>query len=222
MIQIKTIQIPLPYGMGTVNSYLLQDKTDYLLIDSGSSNARRFLMDELAAAGCDPGSLKLVILTHGDFDHSGNAAHLQRNYAVPVAMHAADAGMVMRGDMFVNRKQPIWLVRKVMPLATGFGRKERFKPDLLVEDGFGLSKYGIRAKILSVPGHSLGSIGILTTEGDLFCGDLFENQSKPVLNSIMDDKPAAEKSLSYLQSLHIRKVYPGHGDVFDMARLDQS
>ncbi len=130
-------------------------------------------MDELAAAGCEPGSLKLVILTHGDFDHSGNAAHLQREYGVPVAMHAADAGMVLRGDMFVNRKQPNWLVRKIIPLATGFGRKERFNPDLLVEDGFDLSKYGIQAKVLSIPGHSLGSIGILTREGDLFCGDLF-------------------------------------------------
>ena len=219
MIQIKTIQIPLPHGMGTVNSYLLIKESIFILIDTGSSNARRYLMDELAAAGCEPGGLKLVILTHGDFDHSGNTAHLQREYGVPVAMHQADAGMVVRGDMFVNRKQPNWLVRRVIPLATGFGRKERFTPDLLVEDGFDLSKFGIHAKVLSIPGHSLGSIGILTQAGDLFCGDLFENQSTPGLNAIMDDKPAAENSLTRLRSLDIRTVYPGHGDGFTMAQL---
>ncbi|RLI67201.1 hypothetical protein DRO91_10540, partial [Candidatus Heimdallarchaeota archaeon] len=28
---------------------------------------------ELEKAGCKPGDLKLVVLTHGDFDHTGNA-----------------------------------------------------------------------------------------------------------------------------------------------------
>jgi hydroxyacylglutathione hydrolase len=219
MIQIKLIQIPLPYGMGTVNSYLLKDKTGCLLIDTGSSNAHKYLVDALTAEGCEPGGLKLIILTHGDFDHSGNAAHLQREYAVPVAMHTADAGMVTRGNMFVNRKQPNWLVRKVMPLATGFGRKERFTPDVLVEDGFDLAKYGIRARVLSIPGHSLGSVGILTQEGDLFCGDLFANTGKPGLNSIMDDPTTAEASLARLRSKNIRMVYPGHGEAFEMAGL---
>jgi len=218
-LQIKTIQIPLPHGMGSVNCYLLGKETSFILVDSGSSNARRLLLDELLSAGCEPGSLKLVLLTHGDFDHSGNAAHLHREYAVPLAMHTADAGMVLRGDMFVNRKQPNWLVRKVIPLATGFGRKERFTPDLLVEDGFDLAQYGLRARVLSIPGHSLGSIGILTQAGDLFCGDLFENQSKPRLNTIMDDPSAAESSLSRLRKLRISKVYPGHGEVFEMAQL---
>jgi hydroxyacylglutathione hydrolase len=219
MIQIKHILIPLTLGIGTVNCYLLKEKSGFLLIDSGSSNARKYLLDELTSAGCTPGALKLILLTHGDFDHSGNAAHLQREYAVPVAMHAGDAGMVLRGDMFVNRKQPNWLARKIMPLAAGFGKKERFTPDILVQDGFNLSNFGIKAKVLSIPGHSTGSIGILTHEGDLFCGDLFENQDKPQLNTIMDDPTSAEASLTRLRSLNIRTVYPGHGDDFEMKSL---
>lgn len=218
-MKIIPIRLSLPHHMGSVNSYLLKEGVHFLLIDTGSSSARRELETALDSASCGPDALKLVILTHGDFDHSGNAAHLQRTFGVPVAMHTADTGMVQRGDMFVNRKRPGWLVRTLLPLATGFGRKERFNPDILVEDGFDLSKYGFKARALSIPGHSLGSIGILAGQGDLFCGDLFENTGVPKLNSIMDDKPAAESSLEKLRKKKIQMVYPGHGEPFSMERL---
>jgi hydroxyacylglutathione hydrolase len=217
--QIIPIQLSLPVGMGSVNCYLLKGHSGCLLIDTGASNARSNLEKALADTGCESDHIKLVILTHGDFDHSGNAAYLHRQYGTPVAMHKSDVGMVERGDMFVNRKQPNWLVRRLLPLATGFGRKERFTPDVLVKDGYDLSRYGVKVKVLSIPGHSLGSIGILTSEGNLFCGDLFENQTGPKLNSIMDDKVAAEASLDKLRAYKIVMVYPGHGEPFEMTGL---
>ena len=45
-------------------------------------------MNEVATtAGCKLGSLKLIVLTHGDFDHTGNAAYLRHKYAIKIAMH---------------------------------------------------------------------------------------------------------------------------------------
>jgi len=96
-----------------------------------------------------------------------------------------------------------------------FGKKERFKPDLYIDEGYDLSEYGLDAKVLHIPGHSKGSIGILTG-GDLFCGDLFENKDKPVLSSIMDDLSAANASVEKLKKLRIKTVYPGHGKPFSM------
>ena len=219
MPEIIPIQLTLPFGMGSVNCYLLTGRSGCVLIDTGASNSRVVLEKALAAAGCEPDHLKLVVLTHGDFDHSGNAAYLHRQYGAPLAMHISDAGMVACGDIFVNRKRPNWIVRRLIPLATGFGRKERFTPDIFLEDGNDLSRHGVKAKVLSIPGHSLGSIGILTSEGDLFCGDLFENQVGPKLNSIMDDKAAAEASLDRLRTFKIKTVYPRHGEPFEMTGL---
>ncbi|NUQ04870.1 MAG: MBL fold metallo-hydrolase [Anaerolineae bacterium] len=34
----------------------------------------------------------MILLTHGDFDHCGNAAHLRRKYQTRVAMHLDDRG----------------------------------------------------------------------------------------------------------------------------------
>ena len=220
-IQIIPIELPLPFHMGSVNCYLLRQGSSNLLIDTGSSSARKTLSVALEKAGCTPENLKLIVLTHGDFDHSGNAAWLHTSFKVQLAVHAGDAGMVERGDMFINRKQPSWFIRKLIPLLTGFGKWEHFVPDLLLEDGIDLSRHGFYAKVISIPGHSKGSIGILTTEGDLFCGDLFENLTKPKLNSIMDDIEDAQKSLETLRKLKIKTIFPGHGKPFHLNEILQ-
>lgn len=214
--EIKTINILLPYKLGSVNCYLIETDTGYILIDTGGSKKRTELEEELESAGCQPGNLKLIVLTHGDFDHTGNAAYLREKHGATIAMHYDDSGMVERGDMFWNRKKGNFLFRMMAPILFGFGKTQRFEPDLTVENGYDLSEYGFDAKVLYIPGHSKGSIGIMTAGGDLFCGDLFDNTDKPVLNSIMDDLAAANTSVEKLKSLEINTVYPGHGKPFPM------
>jgi hydroxyacylglutathione hydrolase len=104
----------------------------------------------------------------------------------------------------------------IVPILFGFTKSDRSKPDLSIEDGYDLSEYGFDAQVLSIPGHSKGSIGILTASGDLFCGDLFINMDKPALNDIIDDSAAANASVERLKSLKIHTVYPGHGKPFPM------
>ncbi len=215
--EIRTISLQMPFRMGSVNCYLIDTGSGHILIDTGGSNGRADLEKELESAGCTKADdLKLVILTHGDFDHSGNAAHLREKFGARIAMHHDDSGMVERGDMFWNRKQPNVLIRIMIPIFSGFGKSKRFKPDLIVGDGYDLSEHGFDAKVLSIPGHSKGSIGILTAGGDLFCGDLFENRDRPAPSSLMDDPVAACASVEKLGRKHIDTVYPGHGRPFPM------
>jgi hydroxyacylglutathione hydrolase len=214
--EIKTISVSLPYRLGSVNCYLIETATGYVLIDTGCSNKRTGIEKELESAGCQPGNLKLIVITHGDFDHTGNAAYLRKKFGTKTAMHYDDSGMVERGNMFWNRKKGNILIRTMAPILFKFGKSERFKPDVDVEDGDDLSEYGFDAEVLHIPGHSKGSIGILTGCGNLFCGDLFENTDKPNLNSIMDDLAAANASFEKLKKLNIKTVYPGHGKPFPM------
>ncbi len=105
--EIKTISLLLPYKLGGVNCYLIETDTGYILIDTGGSNKRTDLEKELESAGCQPGNLKLIVLTHGDFDHTGNAAYLRKKFDTKIAMHNGDSGMVEHGDMFCDKKNPI-------------------------------------------------------------------------------------------------------------------
>jgi glyoxylase-like metal-dependent hydrolase (beta-lactamase superfamily II) len=74
--------------------------------------------------------------------------------------------------------------------------------------------HGFDGRVVSLPGHSRGSIGLLTSESDLFCGDLFENTKMPLLNSLMDDADSGKASMERLNGMNIRTVYPGHGGSF--------
>jgi hydroxyacylglutathione hydrolase len=218
--EIKTISLSLPYQLGSVNCYLIGTDIGYILIDTGGSNKRTALEKELEIAGCNPGNLKLIVLTHGDFDHTGNAAYLREKYGAKIAMHYDDSGMVEHGNMFFNRKKGNILLRMITRILFRFDKSKRCRPDLLVEDGYNLSEYGFDAKVLYIPGHSKGSIGILTVSNDLFCGDLLENTDKPSPGSIIDDLTEANASIEKLKKLKINTVYPGHGKPFLMELLD--
>jgi hydroxyacylglutathione hydrolase len=217
--RIRTITLPLPYRLGSVNCYLIGAESGFVLVDTGPANGRAQLESELAEAGCRPANLALILLTHGDFDHTGNAAHLRQEYGARVAMNRDDLGMVERGDMFFNRSSGNAILRLVSSLLFRFGKGSRFTPDLFVEDGDDISEHGWEASVLCLPGHSRGSIGILTADGKLFCGDLLENTDGPALGSILDEPGMAGASLEKLKGLRIRTVYPGHGSPFPMADL---
>jgi hydroxyacylglutathione hydrolase len=220
--QITTFSLALPFRLGSVNCYLVDNQSGFLLIDTGGANRQAELERGLESAGCRPGALKLIVLTHGDFDHSGNAAYLRQKFGARIAMHACDAGMLERGDMSWNRKKGRFLLGKVVPILFKFGKSERCKPDIYLRNGDALTEFGFDARVIALPGHSSGSIGILAAAGGsspgsdqaLFCGDLLDNTRRPVLNSIMDDLEAANASLQILKSLAIHTIYPGHGQPF--------
>lgn len=194
----------------------METDSGYILIDTGSSNRRTDLEKELISAGCKPGNLKLIVLTHGDFDHTGNAAYLRSTFGTRIVMHYDDSGMVEYGNMFFNRNMPNMLIRMIIPGFFGFGKSKRFIPDLYVDEGYSFSGYGFDAEVVSIPGRSKGSIGILTAGGDLFCGDLLENTKKPALNTLIDQSATANASIEKLKTLEIDTVYPGHGKPFPM------
>jgi glyoxylase-like metal-dependent hydrolase (beta-lactamase superfamily II) len=219
MEEIRIIPLPLPFRLGSVNCYLVRTAAGFVLVDTGASGGRAALEAELARAGCRPGDLTLIALTHGDFDHTGNAAHLRAMFGAPLAMHRDDAGMAERGDMFWNRRAANALLRRLAPILFRFPPASRFTPDLTLGEGDSLSAYGWDARALSLPGHSRGSLGILTAGGALFCGDLLDNSRQPAVNAIMDDAAAGEASLARLRGLEIETVYPGHGRPFAGADL---
>jgi hydroxyacylglutathione hydrolase len=186
------------------------------LVDTGRASKHTKLEKELDNAGCKPGNLNLIILTHGDFDHTGNCAYLREKFGTRIAMHHENSRMVERGDIFWNRKKGNLLVRGIVNV---FFRIRKFKPDFTIDEGYDLSDYGLNARVLHLPGHSKGSIGILTSGGDLFCGDLFINTNEQELNSIIDDPVEADASAKKVKIYEINTVYPGHGKLFPMSSL---
>ncbi len=212
--------------LGFVNAYLIRTGQGFVLIDSGVPASRQKLEAALLDAGCGAGQLKLVIVTHGDIDHAGNCAHLQDKFGARIAMHDGDAERVIKGDFSAPRQGRGLVRRLLMPLVRRSRRYRRmladfecFTPDLLLQDGQALQEFGLDAQVLHIPGHTAGSLGILTGEGDLIAGDTLNNQGRPQGAVLVADAGQLAASLARLKGLGIRTVYPGHGRPFAMRDL---
>jgi glyoxylase-like metal-dependent hydrolase (beta-lactamase superfamily II) len=179
------------------------------------------LESELMSAGCLPDKLKLVILTHGDFDHTGNCAKLQEKYYCKIAMHKDDSLMVENG-LFLKRKTRTLAARAFSLIRLLFIRKftfNKFKPDIYLTEGQNLKEYGFNATVIHIPGHTKGSIGILTDEGNLFAGDTFTNNRKPDIANYIENPMELENSIARLKKMNIKTIYPGHGKHFEMEQI---
>jgi len=67
----------------------------------------------------------------------------------------------------------------LLPLAELCLRPEPVKPDLLLEDGDDLGDYGLQARVIHTPGHTLGSSCLIVEERIGFVGDLLSTTSLP-------------------------------------------
>lgn len=207
-------------ALGGFNSYLLREGEDFLLVDTGMPSGRKRLMDALAKAGCAPDKIKLVVLTHGDHDHAGNCAYLHSRFGIETAMHAADTEMVTTGDMTTGRKEKPDRMTPFFKLMSRFSPDmhfETFSPHILLGEGDCLEAFGFKARIVNIPGHSEGSIAVVTPAGDAVCGDLFCNFTRPALHMLIDDMEKAKQSVMKLKGLGVVTVYPGHGRPFKLA-----
>ena len=202
-----------------VNCYLLKTGDTYFMVDAGVSFYRGAMKKALKQAGCRPGDLKLVVITHGDYDHTGSCAWLQKKYGAKIAVHESEAGALERGDMLASRKTKQGLGFRMTLSMFKWLVFRRCKPDIFVGEGDDLSEYGLEGKVVHIPGHSTGSIGVLTSEGVFFCGDLLTNSGRPEKNTLVDDEAEMDASIEKMKTLGIRTVYPGHGKPFKMEEL---
>lgn len=222
-----------------VNCYLVKAGDGFVLCDTGGhmvmdkefTNRREQLERELEKVGCQPGKLKLIVLTHGDCDHVANAAYIREKYKVKIAMHSDDLRLVENPtiDVFMESfryksfifKIVFKLMKKTIKKVTlkTLEHFEKFTPDILLNEDFDLSEYGLNAKVLHVPGHTAGSVCVLTSEGNLIAGDTFSNMNKPDTAPNAYDFKTLTAGVSRLKDMDIRTIYPGHGIPFEAGLL---
>jgi len=221
-----------------VNCYLIKSEESFVLFDTGGqlaldkeyTNRQEELITQLEKAGCMPGNIKAIILTHGDIDHTANAAYLRDHYQTIIAMHEKDIDLVenitleMMMESFHRSliiKIVFFLMKKPIQRLSVKTLKSftKFTPDVILQEGDNLSEYGIAAKVIHLPGHTAGSIGVLTESGELIAGDIFANMKKPGFAPYANDFKQLKHSAKKLEALHVTTIYPGHGKPFQAADL---
>lgn len=202
MAEIKRIRC------GSVNIYLIEEHGRAILVDTGRNGS-----EEKILAQCRKTKVELILLTHGHVDHVQNTAYLKKALGVPVALHMQDLDLIQD-----NAAEPLhyqgflgMVVAEVSEKSYESDRIPEFFPEFFLKEGDRLKDYGINARIMELPGHTKGSIGIDIDGKSVIVGDALMNMFYPGLSMVYWDRGEMIKSAEKISALGARKVYFGHG-----------
>ena len=97
---MPTQVVPLPASGG--HAYLLRGEGGSVLVDTGTQK-----LAEHTLAACHHMGLKLILLTHGHFDHCQNAAYFAQELHCPVAISPLDAPL-LKGEKRTVSGEGLW------------------------------------------------------------------------------------------------------------------
>ncbi len=156
----------------TVNIYLWRGAAGSTLIDTGCPGDGRRLLDAMEATGLNPGDIRRIVLTHGDYDHAGGLGELYHVLRVPVYCHVAERKLLRRPKSRIFQHN--WMYYVVDPLLHGLMQTGNqpligVEPTHLVTEG---DVIGGELEVIHTPGHTPGHIALWHRENSvLFSGD---------------------------------------------------
>ncbi|MCA6091010.1 MBL fold metallo-hydrolase [Streptomyces sp. SCA3-4] len=223
MSRTKVVPIPV-MGRHNINAYLLLGRRP-VIVDAGTPGSGQKIHDQITAHGVDPTDVSLIVITHGHIDHFGSAAELHRLTGAPIAGHIADLGPYRSGRVR-EPYLPTGPMGRLMDRNQKLhARAEPFEPAVLIRGETRLEDFGLAARIMPTPGHTAGSISVLTDDGELVAGDLIANSfmglvpGKPANPPFHDDPRQNLTSLRNMLALNPTTLHVGHGTPLDPGRV---
>lgn len=193
---------------GNVNCHIIDNGTSGILVDTG----KKEFLDKVMEA-CRSYNVKLIILTHAHFDHAENAVRISDTLGIPIGMNENDRNLIQS-----NSNQSLSAATILGKIVLSASLREfsvrsipEFKPDVLLHNDDRLDDYGIDARILSLPGHTDGSIGIDVDGKHFIVGDALMNMFYPTVSMLYHNKDSMLKSARKISNLGNRIIYFGHG-----------
>lgn len=211
-------------NLGMVNAYLLINNENVILVDTGMKDPTIKISEVLATYNLTIDSINLILLTHGHLDHIGGLAPLKAVIDAPVMMSRIEYEMSLdHSDDSLPTGRIGRLIRKLGANAQRKAPKVYLEmPDILLEDGYDLSEFGYMAEAVLTPGHTRGSLSILTSKGEAIIGDTlmammpWNGPGKPLLAYDMNQVKA---SIEMLIQAGAKIFYVAHGDNYPLARI---
>ena len=159
-----------------------------------------WIAEELAARDW---TLKLIVSTHGHWDHIGDNAAVVEHTGADIAVHPLDRERL-------TDPQPLWAPFEIVPSI----------PAVDLAEGGEIHFGEIRLSVLHTPGHTEGSVCLLARDdGLLFSGDTLFAGGWGRVDLPGGDAVAMAASLGRLTELEDAvQVFPGHGGTTTIGR----
>ena len=200
---------------GRSNSFLINSRNNYILIDTGRKNSWNELtgkLDELLGEN----ELSCLILTHTHFDHVENAAKIKEKYKTKIIVHQSESEYLKHGSSPLPKGSN--LVTGFMTNVLGKKIQSRYNyepadPDILVDEKYDLNDFGFNTYIVTTPGHSKGSMSAIINNEIAIVGDaMFGVFGNSIYPPFADDPENMVKSWNKLINTNCSLFLPGHGN----------
>lgn len=208
-------------GDAPISVYVIRGEKGDMLIDTGFHTTYKPLHKWIKS---NRFNITDIFLTHAHPDHDWNAAKLRQEFGARIWMSEQDISLIQN---FNTQKQHPTCTKYIIRTYwinfwtnTRWFKSDLYSPDVIIKgDDEKIAKnYGFDCSIISLPGHTYGSIGILK-DNILYCGDAYS-----VINGTPTMPPHAV-SIKMLKDSYekIIKLCPkylacGHGLPFEFKR----
>jgi glyoxylase-like metal-dependent hydrolase (beta-lactamase superfamily II) len=195
------------------NVYLLKGTGGYILIDTGMKGTAKKLSQKLEELGSVPADIKMIVLTHTHYDHIEGLDEVRKLTGAPVVLHEGELKEI---DLLsFKRNESSFVFRLIVKVFGGLTPKEDqndINPEIQLKGDMDLAEFGFDANIIHTPGHSPGSVCVVTSDGQCICGDtlfdIFPGTHYPI---IVYNREVLADTFRKLEEYNPSVYYPGHG-----------
>jgi glyoxylase-like metal-dependent hydrolase (beta-lactamase superfamily II) len=215
----------LKFGINTC--YIIKGEGT-IMIDGGPPNAIEKFKKYLDKFRIDPKEIKLIVLTHADFDHMGSSGAIKEWTGAKIAVHENDRATLEEGRLNWPPGVTSWgrlshaILEPIARRASGLPNPQ--KADIILNnEDYPLSDFGIDGKIIYTPGHTSGSVSVLLENGDAFVGCMAHNirmfTLRPNLPIYAENIEQIKVGWKVLIDEGAKTIYPGHGKAFPVEKI---
>ncbi len=210
-----------PVRFGINRCYLIREE-GVIMIDGGPPKKLKAFQKFIGSISIRPEDIRLIVLTHGDFDHVGSAGDIKSLTGAKIAIHENDRETFEKALHHFPTGTTAWgrSLRFILnPVTKVLFKFPGQKADIVLDNSdYPLHEFGINGSIVFTPGHTSGSVSVLLESGDAFVGCLAHNnlpfRLKPGLPIFADDIEEVKRNWKKVIERGAKTIYPAHGDPF--------
>lgn len=211
-------------GDRILNNYLVKTKQGYIVVDTGYLRNYKQFKVRLAKSNIMLKDIKFIFITHVHDDHVGFLNDLIIDTDAKLIMHKDSVRRLLLGHneyiggcpnvvakLFVKGMQMVGIKKHTFPIV-------RVNNNTILWDGTCqfFRHTGLNIDIISLLGHTGDSIGLLTDDGKLLCGDACMNGFPSIKRNIIwiENLENYIKSWDIMIQSSATMLFPSHGKPF--------